>query len=709
MHYFEKSLAIKRRLNDKELIASSLNNMGEIEALRGNKEKALRYFEESLLFRREINDLYGLAKTYSSMSEFMADIENYIQALRYLQKALNILIPSFADTSLYSNPQDFSWEIDHNVVTLLQNKADILRALYKNDNSDTAMLKRCFDTHAVIIDFIEQIRKGYEDEKSKLYLTSNYRSMYSDAITAAVDMFTITHQDIYKARAFEFAELGKARILLDLITENDAKISLKIPDSLINKESGIKKEIASLQKSGYDKTANPTAADSLQKLIFDKKRQLRAMEDFFEENYPEYINLKYKPVKPTIADIQKQLTGDQLYLQYHVTESLLHIFILTSSSNNIIQVELQPDFNESLEKFTAFFAGGPGANPANLNPDFSAAAFTLFKYLIMPVERFFSKKELIIIPDGRLFYIPFDVLITSPPDSLQRSYSGLSYLIKKYPVTYSYSASMFLKSLEIRQRPAIYALAAFAQSFKKQFYTYSASNLAETTTRNEQLSPLPGVTDEVNQILDIIPGDAFFDTLATEYRFKNLAGKYLGLHVATHGIIDNEHPMYSKLVFAADSVHDEDGDLYIWELFNMEMNAEMAALSACNTGFGKLHTGEGVMTLARGFMYAGVPSLLISLWNVNDASTAAIMSRYYFYLKAGDTKHLALQKAKLDFLASGDDILSNPFFWGGFVHLGNTHAVNFENPLKTRLMIVGLVLTGLIAGYFCFRLFRKIS
>ncbi len=708
MYYFEKSLAIKRRLNDKELIASSLNNMGEIEASRGNNEKALQYFEESLSFRREINDRYGLAKTYSSMSEFMADIDNHSRALRYLQTALTILIPSFADTSLYANPRYFSWEIDHNVITLLQKKADILRTLYKKNNSDTAMLRRCFDTHAIIIDFIEQIRKGYEDEKSKLYLASNYRSMYSDAITLAVEMFTVTFQDIYKARAFEFAELGKARVLLDLITENDAKISLKIPDSLIVKESSLKKDIALLQKYGYDEKENPMIADSVQKLIFDKKRQLRNFEDFTEENYPEYVNLKYKPVKPTIAEVQNKLTSEQLYIQYHVADTILQIFILTTSSNNIITVELKPDFNESIEKFRTFFTNGLNAGPGTVNPDFCYASFRLYDYLVKPVVTYFRKKELIIIPDGQLFYIPFEVLLTTPPDSLAKGYSQLPYLVREYPVTYSYSASMFLKSFETGHNPVEHKVAVFARSFKRQSYTYSAQHFTKAATRNDRLSELPGVTDEVNQILKIVPGDAFIDSLATEFMFKNLAGKYLGLHIATHGIIDNEHPMYSKLLFAADSLHNEDGDLYVWELFNMEMSAEMAVLSACNTGFGKLHTGEGVMTLARGFMFAGVPSLLISLWDVNDESTAAITAKYYFYLKEGDSKHVALQKAKIDYLASGDDILSNPYFWGGFVHLGNTNAVSFENPVKKRLTIAGFILAGLMVAYFCFKMFRKI-
>jgi CHAT domain-containing protein len=234
-------------------------------------------------------------------------------------------------------------------------------------------------------------------------------------------------------------------------------------------------------------------------------------------------------------------------------------------------------------------------------------------------------------------------------------------------------------------------------SFKKEKYVYSASNLNLTANRgNQTLAELTGVKDEVNDILKIIDGNALFDEEATEYRFKYPDDSYKVIHVATHGIIDNENPMFSKLVFTEDTLHNEDGSLYAWELFNMKMDAEMAVLSACNTGCGKLRRGEGMMALARGFLYAGVPSMVISLWNVNDGSTAEIMKRFYHYLYLGLEKETALQKAKLDYLRDADDITANPYFWGGFIHLGKNNALQFgssETPNRI-LILSGIFIAG---------------
>ncbi len=686
--FLEKSLTIKRKLNDKELIASSLNNLGEIAALNGNEEKAMAYFNESLACRQMINDVYGMSKTLVSMSNFLSGKGAHHKALHQLQKALNTLVPGFSDTGIYSNPQPGIHEVDYNTIIILKNKAEIFRDIYNKNTDEISNLKSSFDLQLLIIEFMDQVRQGLGDEKSKLYLMDNNRDLYSDAVTKAIEMLYATKDSTFKAHAFEIAERGKARTLLDLITENEARLNLRIPNSLFSYEDSLKREIAMLQKADYDNAGKHTVKnDSLKQLIFESKRKLEAFNEMLEMNYPEYNALKYGNSRFSFVDLQQKLKEDELFLQYHITDSILYIFIITQTENSILQVALQPDFSKNLGVLQSFLTSGKGIDFSANREEFILASRRLYEYLVYPVEQYVKKQKYIIVPDGPLFYIPFEILIADVSQVPSAGYASLPYLIKSHPISYNYSASMFINAMNTTADQHKSDLAAFALSFKKEKYTYSAANVNQPATRGEDLAELPGVRAEVNNILEIMHGQAYFDSLATELKFKNTGGNPQVLHIATHGIIDNNRPMFSRLVFAPDAGNVEDGNLYTWELFNMDIGADMAVLSACNTGYGKLQQGEGMMTLARGFMYAGVPSLVISLWNVNDEATVKIMTGFYRYLAEGEQKEVALQKSKLDYLAASDDMMANPCFWGGFIHLGNTTALELNKQRGSRNII----------------------
>ncbi len=702
LYYFGQSLAIKRKLNDKELIASSLNNMAEIAGLEGNATKALKYFEESLALRREIGDRYGMINTLTNLSEFYLGQEEYMEALIHLQKAIVISINGFDNPDIYANPRSGCGNVDYNSVELLNKKSEIFDILHQTYPDSLIFLQAGMDIHLQIIDFLDQVRKGYGDEKSKLYLMENNRQLYSKAIVNAIRLFMATGDSAHKATAFEVAERSKANILLDQISENAAKLNLKLPDSLLKEEISLKKEIALLQKKIHDLTlqGNPDKEtfEETKILLFEKQQGLETHSRQLEEDFPKFNQLKYSRNNCSLEDVQSHLKPDELFLEYHIAGTELYIFIVTTERNSILQVRVSEKFFGYIDTLNNFLTGGPGPRPSKLNTAYCKASHQLYKYLIETVEKFFDKQKLIIIPDGPLFFIPFEILLTHQIGDSTNSYPALPYLIRKYPINYSYSASMFLNSLKPTNKIYNNDFIAFAMSFKKEEYVYNASNINLMANRgNETLAELTGVKDEVNDILKIINGNALFDEDATEYRFKYPDDSYKVIHVATHGIIDNENPMFSKLVFSGDTLHNEDGNLYAWELFNMKMEAEMAVLSACNTGHGKLRPGEGMMALSRGFLYAGIPSMVISLWNVNDGSTADIMKGFYHYLNLGLEKETALQKAKLAYLLDADDITANPYFWSGFIHLGNNNALKFGSSGTPGWIFIlsGIIMAGL--------------
>ena len=178
---------------------------------------------------------------------------------------------------------------------------------------------------------------------------------------------------------------------------------------------------------------------------------------------------------------------------------------------------------------------------------------------------------------------------------------------------------------------------------------------------------------------------------ATERKFKAIAENYDVIHLAMHTIIDNKNPMYSKLAFVDVRDSTEDGLLNTHEIYNMNFKAELAVLSSCSSGDGQMYKGEGVISLARGFSYAGCKSIVMSLWEVEDESSVKIMSYYYRELKTGKSKNEALHDAKLKFLKEAGPVKAHPYFWSTFIGIGD-QAPLFRERHNTPYIISAIIL-----------------
>ena len=267
-------------------------------------------------------------------------------------------------------------------------------------------------------------------------------------------------------------------------------------------------------------------------------------------------------------------------------------------------------------------------------------------------------------------YLPFELLLTQPTTG-KADYRTLPYLLRDYNISYAYSATWLFHPFSPRKHLPQKEYIAFAPSYS------SASEDSLTLGRfRDQVAPLRWNQQEVRSINRYLSGLSLTGKEATEGRFKQQANQYDIIHLAMHALIDDLNPMYSQLVFATDDADTlNDGYLNAYELYNMELSADLAVLSACETGYGKLEGGEGIMSLARAFAYAGCPSIVMSHWPVDDQASTQLMDYFYQYLSEGVTKDEALRQAKLSFLENANEQTMHPFYWSNFVVVGNTDAV----------------------------------
>jgi CHAT domain-containing protein len=290
-----------------------------------------------------------------------------------------------------------------------------------------------------------------------------------------------------------------------------------------------------------------------------------------------------------------------------------------------------------------------------------------------PEDLILNNKRLYIVPDEILAMLPYEIFLSEDEEE-NTPYSSLSYLLKNVSIVYAPSSTLLLKSFAHESRHTPYDLGVFSSS---ELYSDKRYN-AETDIE------MKGVVEESSYLKKNYQAHVYTGPWASKQSFDAIAGKYKILHISSHGDIDDREPMFSRLSFADHDADTMQNDLFVHELFNMNLRADLAVLSACNTGSGKLQKGEGIMTIARGFQYAGIPGIVMSLWKVSDYSTQKIIHSFYRHLKSGEPKDQALLKAKIEYLEEADNLISDPFFWAALIQIGNPAPVYKKTPVHSK-------------------------
>ncbi len=313
---------------------------------------------------------------------------------------------------------------------------------------------------------------------------------------------------------------------------------------------------------------------------------------------------------------------------------------------------------------------------------YADAAYRLYQILVKPVEDQL-KNKVIIIPDGILGYIPFQALLKEKPSVAYR-YHSHHYFGNDHRISYSYSATL-LKEMRDKQHknPAPKSLLAVAPYYDGTEYLLDslyneemkALGIDKSLATREGFESLQHSGLEAKSVSEIWDGDILINEKATEQNFTDMAGQYRQPHMATHGKANDRVAEYAFLAFSEIPDSTENELLYVKDIYNLSLNADLVVLSACETGIGELQRGEGIVSLARAFAYAGAKSIFTTLWSVNDAKTKDLMLNFHNHLKDGDEKDVALWKAQQQFLQRHKGQAAHPFYWAAFVGVGDMGSI----------------------------------
>lgn len=641
-----------------EELGYAYSMLGDAFDKEGLTDSAEYYLNKAVDFYHNIEweNSEEVADAHLRLAKFWMNSNNYRQALEVIQESLVTLIPSFKPSLPTDNPKNDELFNSSSLFWALQIKADVLEESFELDGG-VEKLVAALDTYDKLINNINLSRQGLYSIKSKNKFFNRKYDVFEKAILVALKANETTGNPFFLERAFLYSESSKANGLSDRLSNK--RITYKVPSELLEKENDLVSQINFLEKVLYSKKETDSSVE-LKDEIFLLKSELKKLIDEIKLDYPEYHNTMYNAQLD--LEVLKEYLGDEMnLLEYFVGKDSTYVFAVSDDlSVGVID-------NKELNQVEGLITS---LRKQRYEPDL---AYKLFKMLIgdhidLKFDSNSSIENLVIIPDGLISTLPFEVLLTELPTS--QSTLEQEYLLKSTILSYHYSANLLLENTSGKEQEAS-SVFTFAPEFSDGTQSLLATRSSNDSLLATSLIKLPFAELEASSIASLLGGTARLGSEATENNFRIDATSANILHVASHAILNDDNPLYSKLVFADGGGADEDGMLYAYELYNMTINSDLICLSACNTGLGKYYKGEGVMSLAHGFMYSGAQNVMMSLWSVPDKSTGEIMTSFYTYLKQGYGKAQALRLAKLDYLSTADNNTASPYFWSGFVFIGN--------------------------------------
>ena len=680
----------------------------------GDKQ-ALNYLNKSLsVYKKTFGNVnIDVSTAYNYIGRYYSRINNYTTAIRFFQLSLIAGFPGFTSQNISENPKILIENLNDNLLNPLSNKATALLSLYLSDTSKIDLLQNSVATYNLTLKMIEMLRSTYQDENSKLFISGNEKNTFSNALLAQVNLYQKTNDPDALNDAFSLAEKGKSAVLLEHLRDQEAKNIGGIPENLLNQDASLKSEIYFYNKQVHDQKllSNPdvTKIKMWNNRIFHLNRKQDELIKSIEKNYPAYYNLKYDNSVISLNDIRKKLSPKQAIVEFALADSTVYAFAITSNITKLVTTSIDSTFTENLQVLRSQLTGKEFNNYSSADfKTFVKAAYGLHQKLLFPLQSAIKGKELIIIPDAELGYLSFDVLLTSMPDTTMPSYRKLPYLIKESAITYAPSATTFFDELNRKSTKNNNRILAFGPDYGSDNTVLDQKDESGKTLR-KTLANLTNTQDEIKSLKEYFKVKSYLGKEAIETTFKKNAAEYRVLHLAMHTIINNENPLYSKLIFfkpQGDTTND--GMLNASELINMELHADMAVLSACNTGSGKMRKGEGIMSLSRDFFYAGVPGIIMTSWAVEDRSGVKLMENFYKYIAQGKPRHEALRLAKIEYLENCDKLTAHPHYWAAYMNVGDISPLEGFGKKPAPFLLYGALATLFAIGLITlFRLRRK--
>lgn len=603
------------QLHSQEVLAFGYAGLGFVNMAEKKYNEALHNFFECIKYADYAGNTFNRSAfglVYELIGEVYLELNKYDSSLVYLAQSMEYL--NQKKEGLLSLEQVIFPSV---TMWVMSTRGRIFELQGKNEEA--------MKYYELSIEILEKFRSTIKGEENRINFLMDKMKLYERMITLLLKLGKYE-------RAFHYVERAKARVLLELLETKMIELPAPEDKNILLERKKIEEKIKDLKEElQKSEGGDEDKIRDLSKNLHSTLNSYDSLLSRIEREKPELASLiNVSPV--SLSRIQKELNKDLTVLEYYFTDTSIFYFVITKNALNTTETKININ---NLSNLINYFRS------AIMNVDEDAyvePSMELYKILIAPVAKDLKTEDLIIIPHGLLHYVPFSALMDS---------NG-SFMIDKYNISYLPSASILKFCLEKRDKP------------KKSIVAFGNPELG-----NPNLA-LPSAEEEVKEIGKYYNNSLIFlKQDATEDRCRVFAPDYNIIHFACHGEFNRTDPLSSALLLSGGIDIIDDGRLEAYEIYGIDLkNTRLVVLSACESGLSRITKGDEIIGLIRGFIYAGAPTIIASLWKVSDVSTGKLMASFYNKLNSGFYPAKALGDAERELKNSSD--FSHPFFWAPF-------------------------------------------
>ncbi|MCE7994887.1 MAG: CHAT domain-containing protein [Roseivirga sp.] len=650
--------------DDSPFYRSTIMNLGVCYQLMEDFEKSETYLRNALERDKEIYDRFDtpLSIKYKYLGQLFDAKEKYGLSFNYYDSALRSRVEGYRGAAL-DFPTNTEFNGIYEVLDILKRKQIALEKLYSHTNSDSTELLISSIEHAEKThEFLMTNREELQAAKGKLFLSENFKELYESGINST---YLLYEKGIDQPALFEkiFKLIGQSKSILFLEQSGElgqirgGELSVEIREKYYK----VKTQIETLEQE-FERLNDEIATNDSIRIINSELMGLKSeLKQLLEGVSKEVVHGHDSQItysQEDLKDIRRNLAyrPERAVLEYFMGDDYIYMLYMAKDQELIRRIE----FSDSLELTISRLTNVVGERPQitnykkQLNQFEKDASFLYAQLIGSTFNNANNISQITVIPDDVLTRLPFEVLIFEEVKNAKNFYD-LDFLIKRYSINYA------LSSKQIRSTKT-------KRVAKKELFGvgYSGNTGFNGEFIRSEFGALPGTEEEILFLQNNLRGDFFLGESGSKPIFIDKARDYDVLHLAVHGRSDSLDIYKSSLIFNGE----QNNILKTSDLYVADLKARVAILSACESGVGKINKGEGTFSIARGFALVGVPSIVMSLWKVNDQSSARLMVDLHKKMKEGESVDLALTNAKRDFLNNSDQYTSHPYYWSAFVSLG---------------------------------------
>ena len=649
---------------------SFLRNKALFLAANGEPEQAISIATDAYAYmnKNDSEDNFSKLKQLLNLAQINHNIKDFGNTLKWVQKANACLDDILTEAD--------SVQIEFNKPQLILLKAEAEYELRKQ--KDTLFLKQQLNNlHKATTILEERKTTLYKNEDINILL-SQYQSITNLSKKLTLELYEKTHQPKHLNDIMKLHESGIYNRIRSRLNLRNNIVFSNIPKAILSREMQLKNTMT-------------TALDDTDeiKTFFEANSHWNHFLDSLKQNYPKYYKMRYGTIERSLGNLQEKIPEETTLVRYIFIDDILHAFIITKTFIETYKLDFEADDN-AIQILSD--------NHLEVSKT-SELLHQLYRQLWHPFEDRIKTKKVLVIPDRELFNLSFEML--TPTKLNNFSEMATNSLLSKYIISYNYSLFLIDKG----SQPIDYEnnFVAFVPEFNDQMKSNYEISIRDSLALDKtylNLLPQPFTRDLAQKSAQLFNGQSFLNERSTKTIFKNSAKEHKIIHIGTHAESNNISPELSRLVFAKsiDSTQMDDNYLYTYEIYNTNLCSNLAILTACETGKPTYQAGEGMISLAHAFNYAGSESILTSLWKIDEQSSAIIISLFYKYIDKGWAKDEALQQAKLDYIASAEGRTLHPQYWAGLVLIGDTAPIELSSTPNYLFWILA-TLTLLVVIY----------